>query len=120
MSETNQTRDFIQNYFDALNAGQVEDIPIAPNCGYHSSMLSESIYGAAAMREHLAAITPFVERFDVKKTIVDGSNGAVIIRLLGFGHKWIEGAAFFEVVHGQLTSLDNLFDTRQLLEKSGS
>lgn len=120
MSETDRTRDFIQNYFDALNAGRVEDIPISASCDYHGSMLSESIYGEAAIREHLAGIVPFVERFDVKKTVVDRSNGAVVVRLLGFGHKWIEGAVFFEVVRGQLTSLDNLFDTRQLLEHSGS
>ena len=115
MSDTERTREFIRNYFDALNAERVEDIPIAADCAYYGSMLSESIHGAEAVREHIAQVTPFVDRFDVKRQVVEGGNGAVVVRLLGFGSKWIEGAVFFEVAHGQLTSLNNLFDTRQIL-----
>ena len=115
MIETEKTRAFIKDYFDALGADRLEDIPVAENCSYTSSMLSETIYGAAGVRQHIAQIAPFVERFEVKRMVVEGINGAVIVRLFGFGNKRVEGVVFFVVEDGCLTALDNLFDTRQLL-----
>ena len=118
MSETARTREFIENYFAALNEDRVGDIPITADCSYYGSMLSEPIFGEAAIKDHLEQIVPFVDRFDVKRTIVEGGNGAVVVRLLGFGKRWVEGAVFFEVTYGKLTSLNNLFDTRQLIDST--
>lgn len=115
MSQTEQTKAFIRNYFDALNENAFERIPIAEDCRYTGSMLAETIQGAASVREHIKAIAPFIDHFEVRHLLAEGSSGAVIVRLSGLGRKTIEGAVFFEIVDGQLGRLDNLFDTRQLL-----
>jgi len=118
MNKTERTRAFIQDYFDALNDGRVQDISIAEDCTYSGSMLSESMNDAALIREHITQIAPFVARFEVVRTIVEASDGAVIVRLHGIRSTVVEGAVFFRVEDGRLKSVDNLFDTRQLLKGS--
>jgi len=115
MSQTEQTRSFMRNYFDALNEQAVERIPIAGDCRYSGSMLAGTIRGADTVREHIGAVAPFIDRFEILRLVAEGPSGAVIVRLQGLGGKTIEGAVFFEVEDGQLTRLDNLFDTRQLV-----
>jgi hypothetical protein len=115
MNETEKTRAFIQNYFDSISAGRLEDIPIADCCSYTGSMLAETIQGADAVREHIAQIAPFIDRIEVKRMVVEGTNGAVIAHLLGFGNRQVKGVVFFVVENGCLMALDNLFDSRQLL-----
>ena len=115
MNQTEQTRAFIQDYFDAVSAGRLEDIPIAADCSYTGSMLSDNIHGGEAVRGHIGQIAPFVERFVLKRVVVEGADAAVIVDLIGFGSRKVEGVVFFEVEGGQLKSMNNLFDTRQLL-----
>jgi hypothetical protein len=115
MNQTEQTRAFILDYFNALSAGRLEDIPIAEDCSYSGSMLSDTIRGGEAVRRHIGQIAPFVERFDLKRVVVEGADAAVIVDLIGFGSRQVEGVVFFEVEGGLLKSMNNLFDTRQLL-----
>lgn len=115
MSQTEQTRSFIRHYFEALNEHAVERIPIAENCRYTGSMLAGTIQGADTIREHIGAIAPFIDRFEILRLVVEGPSGAAIVRLQGLGSKTIQGAVFFFVEDGKLTRLDNLFDTRQLV-----
>lgn len=115
MNSTEQTRAFIHDYFNSVGAGQLQDIPIAENCSYSGSMLAETIRGAEAVRGHIGQIMPFVERIEVKREIVEGENAAVTVKLLGFGNKQVHGVVLFRVEGGELTALENLFDSRQLL-----
>ena len=115
MNQTERTRAFIQDYFAAVSAGRLEDIPIAADCCFPGSMLSDTIQGGEAVRGHIGQIAPFVERFELKRVVVEDTNAAVIVDLIGFGGRTVEGVVFFEVEDGQLKSMNNLFDTRQLL-----
>jgi hypothetical protein len=115
MNQTEQTRAFILDYFNALSAGRLEDVPIAEDCSYTGSMLSDTIQGGEAVRRHIGQIAPFVERFELKRLVVEGTDAAVIVDLIGFGSRRVEGVVFFEVEGGLLKSMNNLFDTRQLL-----
>jgi hypothetical protein len=115
MSQTEQTRSFIQDFFSALDERAAERIRIAENCCYTGSMLAGTIRGAADVREHIANVAPFIDRIEIGRVVVEGSSGAVLARLQGLGGKTIDGAMFFEVEDGQLTRFDNLFDTRQLV-----
>ena len=115
MSQTEQTRSFIRNFFDALNERVVERVPIASDCRYTGSMLAGKIRGADRVHEHLGVIASLIDRFEILRLVADGPSGAVIVQLQGIGSKTIEGAMFFEVEDGRLTRLDNLFDTRQLV-----
>jgi hypothetical protein len=92
MSRTADTRSFIENYFDALNDKRPARIPIAAHGRYSGSMPAGTIRGADAVREHIVAAAPFIDRFEIRRMVVDG-------------------AVFFEVEDGQLAGLDNLFDT---------
>ena len=115
MNQTEQTRAFILDYFDALSAGRLDEIPIATDCCYTGSMLSDTIRGGEAVLAHIGQIAPFVERFELKRIVVEGTEAAVIVDLIGFGSRKVEGVVFFEVEEGHLKSMNNLFDTRQLL-----
>jgi hypothetical protein len=115
MNQTEQTRSFILDYFEALNKRAAERIPIAENCRYSGSMLAGKIRGAETVREHITNIAPFIDRFEILRLVAEGPSGAVIVRLQGLGGKTIEGAVFFEVEDGRLTRVDNLYDTRQLV-----
>ncbi len=114
MSQTADTRAFIEDYFDALNEKRIDRIPIAEQCTYNGSMLSEPIHGADAVREHIAAIIPFIDRFEIRRLVAEGASGAVVVRLRGFGDKTIDGAVFFDVDNGELAAFENLLDTRLL------
>lgn len=116
MSQSEQTRAFILNYLDALNENATDRIPIAEDCQYKGSMLAETIRGAATVREHIAAIAPFIGQCEILRMVIEGGSGAVIVRLKGLGRRTIEGAIFFEVEDGQLTRMENLYDSRQLLD----
>jgi hypothetical protein len=115
LNQTEQTRAFVLDYFDALSGERLQDIPIAADCTYTGSMLSDIIRGGDAVREHIGQIAPFVERFELKRMVVEGADAAVIVDLVGFANRQVEGVVFFEVEDGSLKSMNNLFDTRQLL-----
>ena len=115
MSLTEQTRALIRDYLGALNQNETDEIPIAEDCCYRGSMLAETMRGAQAVHEHIAAIAPFIGQCEILRMVVEGGSGAVVVRLRGLSLKTIEGAIFFEVEGGQFTRIENLYDSRQLV-----
>jgi ketosteroid isomerase-like protein len=118
MNDTENVRAFIDNYFEAVNTGDLDRIPIADDCIYDGAMLSEPIHGAEAVREYIAQFVPFVEHFEPMRTIVEGNSAAAMVHVKGLGEESFDGAVFFELSGGKLVSLVNFFDTHPLFRKS--
>lgn len=89
--------------------------PLTADVTYGGPLQSEPIRGEAAVREHLAAIAPFLSRVDLKRALFDGDSAALVLEIESVNGVVIEGTQFLRVGDGRIRDIRVYFDTTPLL-----
>ena len=115
MGDRSVVEQIIDRYLQAINSDDVSGIPLTDDVVLKGPMIPEAIEGEAAVRQYLAEVAPFVARMTRKTTAIDGDTGAIVLEFEGLNGVIIEGAEFFRVRDGKISSAHTFFDTRLLM-----
>ena len=105
-------------FFEAINNNDAAIAPLADDVVVNRQMVPEPIRGAAAVRQHIAEIAPFISRIDPKLVVIEDDNAAVIVEFEAVNGVVIESAEFFRVREGKIDLNQTFFDTRALVRTS--
>jgi ketosteroid isomerase-like protein len=118
MNTTHDMQHAVARLIEAINSDDARIIPLAEDVVYSSPLLPEPITGAAAVREHIAAIAPFVARLELKRALFDGDSAALVVEFEGVNGVVIEGVEFLRIEGGRINDVRVYFDTLPLLRGS--
>ena len=90
-------------------------VPLGADVSHGGPLQPEPIRGETAVREHLAAIAPFLSRVELKRALYDGDSAALILELESINGVVIEGAQFLRIENGRIRDIRVYFDTAPLL-----
>jgi len=106
----------VARYIEAMNTDNPEIIPLAAEVVMRGPMMPEPIRGKQAVRQHLGETAPFMARLELKKTVIENENAALVIEFEGLNGVVIEGAIFFQLDDGLISNIHAFFDTRPIFE----
>ena len=113
MSDRDAIRQIIERYIAGINSGDVANIPLTDDVEFHGAMLAEPRRGAAAVREHLSEIAPFVD-IELLELIVEDDAAAAMIQLRTVTDQTIIGLGLFHVRDGAIRHHRSFTDTHRL------
>ena len=116
MTTTHDMQHSVARLIEAINSDDAGIIPLAEHVVYNSPLLPDPIVGQAAVREHIAAIAPFVTRYVLKRALFDGDSAAIVVEVEGVNGVVFEGTEFLRFEGGRICDLRVYFDTRPLLQ----
>lgn len=119
MTTTQDMQHAVARLIEAMNSDDAGVIPLAEDVVYNSPLVAEPIAGKAAVREHIAAIAPFVSRYVLKRALFDGDSAALVVEVEGVNGTVFEGTEFLRFEGGRICDLRVYFDTRALLQHQG-
>jgi len=105
----------VERLIEALANDDVAIVPLSADAAHSSPLQSEPIQGEAAVREHLAAIAPFLSRVELKRALYDGDSAAVVLEIESVNGVVIEGSQFLRIEDGRIREIRVYFDTGPLL-----
>jgi hypothetical protein len=108
----------VEEWIQALARDDANRAPLAADVTYGGPLQPEPIRGEAAVREHLAAIAPFLSRVELKRALHDGDSAALVLEIEGVNGVVIEGAEFLRIGGGRIRDVRVYFDTGPLLRGS--
>ena len=116
MSERAEVERAISLYFEASNMNDASIALLADDMVLSGPMMPEPITGAAAVRQYLDEIAPFIVRIEPKTIIIEGESAAVIVEFEGLNNVIFEGVEVFQLSNGLICSAQIFFDTRPLFK----
>jgi len=108
----------VEELIQALAPDDTARAPLDAEATYDGPLQAEPIRGEAAVREHLAAIAPFLSRVELKRALYDGDSAALVLEIEGVNGVIIEGAEFLRIEDGRIRDIRVYFDTGPLLRGS--
>jgi hypothetical protein len=118
MITTHEMQHAVARLIEAINSDDAGIIPLAGNVVYSGPLLPEPVEGESAVRAHIAAISPFMSRVDLKRALYDGDSAALVIEFEGVNGVVIEGVEFLRIEGGRIHDLRVYFDPGPLLRGS--
>jgi hypothetical protein len=119
MTTSHDMQHAVARLIEAINSDDARIVPLADNVVYSSPLLPEPIEGEMAVRKHIAEISPFMSRVDLKRALYDGDSAALVIEFEGVNGVVIEGVEFLRIEGGRIRDLRIYFDTGPLMRGSG-
>jgi hypothetical protein len=116
MSTRTENQYAIERYVQSIASNTMELAPLAEDAVYGGPMVPEPLRGAAAIRNYLGEISPFISRIKQLRTIIDGDNAALVAEITSIRGRSIQGAWFFELDDGLIRSVQVYFDSRLLIQ----
>jgi len=105
----------VQRLIQALASEDAAGAPLAPDVTYGGPLQPQPLRGEAAVREHLAAIAPFLSRVELKRALYDGDSAALVLTLESVNGVVIEGAEFLRIDGNRIRDISVYFDSAPLL-----
>ena len=99
----------------AFNDNDVVGLPLGDDVHYGGPLVTRPVRGAAAVREHLATIAPFVARMTLRHSVADDSSVAAEFEFAGVNGVIVEGAVFLHGGDGLIREIRVYFDAGPLL-----
>jgi len=109
----------LDRVIDAYNGRDASAVPLADDVVYRGPMVPEPLHGAAAVRQHISEIAPFVARTELKRLITEGECAAAIIEYQVLNGVTFEGGQFFRFRDGLICEVQVFFDPRTLIRGGG-
>lgn len=103
-------------YIEGINTDNVDIIPLAEDVVLCGPMVPEPLRGKAAVRQYLSETTPFIARMDMKLTVIDDNDAAVVMEFEGLNSVVIEGVYIFRFENGLIYYDQAFFDTQLLIK----
>lgn len=113
MSDRAAIQQIIERYIAGINSGDVDSIPLTDDAEFHGAMLAEPRIGAAAVREHLSEVAPFVD-MTLLELIVEDDAAAAMIELRTVAGQAVTGLGLFHVHRGAIRHHRGFTDTHRL------
>jgi len=113
MSDRDAIRQVIERYVAGINSGDVAGIPLTNDVEFRGAMLAEPRIGAAAVRQHLSDIAPFVD-MELGELIVEDDAAAAVIELRTVAGQTLTGLGLFRIRDGAIFQHRGFTDTHQL------
>jgi hypothetical protein len=113
MTDRATIRALVERYIAAMNSGEIDDIPLTDDIEFAGAMLAEPRVGAAAVREHLSALAPFVD-MELVELIVEDDAAAAVVRLRTVSGQELLSVGLFHFRDGAIRRHRGFTDTHQL------
>jgi hypothetical protein len=115
MTMNQDARRAAEGLIRALASNDAAVVPLAGDVEYGGPLQPEPLRGEAAVREHLAAIAPFLSRVELKRALYDGDSAALVLDIESINGVDIEGTLFLRVGNEGIRDIRVYFDTGPLL-----
>lgn len=115
MTANPDTKRAAERLIQALDSNDATVVPLAADVAHGGPLQPEPIKGETAVREHLAAIAPFLSRVELKRALFDGDSAALVVEMVGVNGVVIEGAQFLRIEDGRICDIRVYFDTAPLM-----
>jgi hypothetical protein len=99
----------------ALAGNDAGVVPLSGDVEYGGPLQPEPVRGEAEVREHLAAIAPFLSRVELKRALYDGDSAALVLDIASINGVAIEGTLFLRIANEGIRDIRVYFDTGPLL-----
>jgi hypothetical protein len=106
----------VDRYLDSISKNDPALAPLAEDAVYGGPMVPTELRGAAAIRQFLGEIAPFIARVSALRTVIDDDSAAVIMEITGIRKRSWRGSMFFEFDGDLIRSVQVFFDTRLLMQ----
>jgi hypothetical protein len=115
MTTTHDMQRAVARLIEAINSDDARIIPLADDVAYSSPLLPEPIEGESAVRAHLASISPFIARVELKRALFDGDSAALVMEFEAVNGVVLEGVEILRIGGGRIRDFRVYFDTGPLL-----
>jgi hypothetical protein len=116
MSERREIEEAIYRYIEGVNTDNVNIIPLAGDVVLCGPMIPEPIRGESAVRQYLGETSPFIARMELKMTVIEDDNAAIVFEFEGLNGVVVEGVYVFRFEGGLIRHGQVFFDTRLLMK----
>jgi hypothetical protein len=115
MTTNQDARRAAERLIQALAGNDAGVVPLSRDVEYGGPLQPEPVRGEAEVREHLAAIAPFLSRVELKRALYDGDSAALVLDVESVNGVDIEGTLFLRFGNGGIRDIRVYFDTAPLL-----
>jgi len=119
MHNRSDIQDLVGRVIGAYNDNDATGVPLTDDVVFRGPMVPEPLHGAAAVRQHIAEIAPFIVRMELKRLIAEGDSAAAIFEYQGLRGIAIEGGQFFRFRDGLICDMQVFYDTHPLIRGDG-
>ncbi|RPH99553.1 MAG: nuclear transport factor 2 family protein [Lysobacterales bacterium] len=119
MTTTHDMQHAVARLIEAINSDDARIVPLADDVSYSSPLLPEPIEGESAVRAHLAGISPFISRVELKRALFDGDSAALVMEFEAVNGVVLEGVEILRIGGGRIRDFRVYFDTGPLLRGRG-
>lgn len=119
MTTTHDMQHAVARLIEAINSDDARIVPLAEDVRYSSPLLPEPIEGENAVRAHLAGISPFISRVELKRALYDGDSAALVVEFEAVNGVVLEGVEILRIGSGRIRDFRVYFDTGPLLRGRG-
>jgi ketosteroid isomerase-like protein len=116
MNQRSDIEQAVKLFIEAINSNDASKIPLTEDVVMSGPMMAEPTVGAAAVRQYINETSPFIALMELKTTLIDGDEAAIIMEFTGLNGVVIEGAEFFRFRDGKIASDQIFFDARRLFK----